>query len=220
MVQLWHDSASGVRVVRSTNEHEIDTLLKLFAFVAEEKGWQPGDDLLKYREQSVYFGVEQAEKLLGGLQLEFPNTEGSFSCHSVWPEVTIVTANRTAHVAILALNSACRGQGSFWPLVTEMWRYAVGKGIDELLIECSPANLRIYRRLGWPLEIRGDRRMHWGSSETYLCSLSVRGVADAMLSRLQVPAYRRVVDQMFRLNSSDPCGVHTDSGAATQPVFV
>ena len=58
--------------------------------------------------------------------------------------------------------------------------------------------LRLYRRLGWPLTIIGELRLHWGE-KCYLCSMGVREVADALASKAErASSYRLLVDQAHR----------------------
>ena len=167
MLPLWRDAEGGVWVFRLIEDEHVDTLVKTFEQVAEERGWKPEGALSRYRDRSVYFGLCVGGQLAGGLQLVMPDTAGSLACQSVWPEVVISPPNGCAHVAILALNRAYRAQGDlFWHVVVEMWRFCVGNGIDKLFIECSPRALTLYRRLGWPLKVEGELRLHWGGDLT------------------------------------------------------
>jgi hypothetical protein len=80
-----------------------------------------------------------------------------------------------------------------------MWRWCVGEGIATLSLEVTPRVLPLYRRLGWPLQIRGEARVHWGE-ECYLCTLGVPEVAEALLRRAgRSPYYRHIIAQAFRV---------------------
>lgn len=200
MVPLWNDAAAGVRVVRLTRSDEVERLIAVFEGIASAEQWQPGGALRHWLDRSVHFGVEVDGQLTGGLQLVLPNREQSLPCRVVWPDVPVGPAGRCAHVAILALEEAHRGQGLlFWRVVVEMWRHCVGAGVTNLYLEVTPRVLPLYRRLGWPLEIRGELRMHWGEP-CYLCTLGVPEVAEALLRRAESSAYyREIIGQAFRV---------------------
>jgi hypothetical protein len=200
MLGLWEDAASGVRVVKLTEAEEVEALVGLFEGVAAAEGWQPEGALRRWGHRSVYFALELRGQGAGGLQLVLPDLAGTLPCQALWPELPVGPARGHAHVAILALEEAFRGQGRlFWPLVVELWRYCVGAGIATLFIEVTPRVLPLYRRLGWPLRIRGERRRHWGE-DCYLCTLGVPEVAAALLRRAEhSPYYRQIVAQAFRM---------------------
>jgi hypothetical protein len=80
-----------------------------------------------------------------------------------------------------------------------MWRHCVATGIANLFIEVTPRVLPIYQRLGWPLEIQGTLRLHWGE-DCYLCTLSIPDVAAGLLHRAEASLfYRQIVMQAFRV---------------------
>ena len=200
MVVLWSDVASGVRVVRLTEPHEIETLVRLFEDVAQKEGWQPGGALRLWTLRSVYFAIEVQGEIAGGLQLVLPDASRTLPCQAVWPEVAIHPMSCCAHVAILALAEEFRGQPLlFWRLAAEMWRYCVEESIATLYIEVTPRVLPLYRRLGWPLKLRGEVRLHWGE-DCSLCSLGIPEVAEAILRRSERSTYyRHIVAQAFRV---------------------
>jgi hypothetical protein len=200
MVVLWSDPASSVRVVRLVEPEEIETLVCLFEEVAEQERWQPNGALRLWLERSVYFAVEVQGQIVGGLQLVLPDASRTLPCQSVWPEVPIRPISGCAHVAILALAKDIRGQNLlFWRLAVEMWRYCVAERISMLYIEVTPRVLPLYRRLGWPLVIRGELRLHWGE-DCSLCSLGIAEVAETILRRSEgSPFYRQIVAQAFRV---------------------
>jgi len=200
VLPLWRDADAGVRVVRLTTAEEIESLVRLFEGIAAAEGWQPEGALRRWLDRSVYFALEVEGELAGGLQLVLPDAAGSLPCEAIWPEVPAGPAKRRAHVAILALDEAFRGQGLlFWRLVVEMWRHCVAQGVATLFIEVTPRVLPLYRRLGWPLKIQGERRRHWGE-DCYLCTLGVPEVAETLLRRAEhSPYYREIVAQAFRV---------------------
>ena len=175
--------------------------MRLFEAVSEEQGWQPGAALRDFRPQSVYFALNRAdeESFIGGLQLVLPDASGRLPCQAVWPDVQGVP-QRSAHIAILAVEAAYRGTPLlFWHLAVEMWRYGVSHGLTTLFIEVTPRVLPLYRRLGWPLTIVGERRVHWGEA-CYLCTLGLPEVARVLLEKAEHSAYyRQIVAQAFRV---------------------
>ena len=216
MFSLWGDVASDARVVRMTTPEEVEDLVRLFEKVADAEGWQPDGALRRWQSRSTYFGLEVEGRLAGGLQLVRPDASVTLPCQDVWPEVSTPSA-RCSHVAILALDKAFRGQDIlFWRLVVEMWRHCVGEGINTLSIEVTPRVLPIYRRLGWPLEIRGDLRRHWGE-DCYLCSLGIPEVAETLLRRAERSSfYRQIVSQAFRV--SIPATAERERAAVDAPL--
>jgi ribosomal protein S18 acetylase RimI-like enzyme len=200
VVPLWRDANTGVRVVRLTRAEEILALVRLFEGIAETEGWRPEGALRLWRERSVYFALEVEGQLAGGLQLVLSDVAGALPYQAIWPEVPSAAPGRQAHVAILALDGAFRGQGLlFWRLVVEMWRHSVGMGVATLSIEVTPRVLPIYWRLGWPLEIQRELRRHWGE-DCYLCSLGIPEVAETLLRRAERSSYyRQIIAQAFRV---------------------
>ena len=200
MWELWKDAESGVRVVRLTEPVEVEALVSLFESIAEAEGWRPEGALRVWLPLSVYFAVEVGGELIGGLQLVRADSRGMLPCQSLWPEAPVGPSSRCAHVAILAIEETFRGRsGLFWRLAVEMWRYCVGEGIAALTLEVTPRVLPLYRRLGWPLEIQGELRQHWGE-DCLLCTLGIPEVAAALLRRAErSPYYRAIVAQAFRM---------------------
>lgn len=200
MLPLWRNAASGIQVLRLTETQEIETLVDLFEGIAATEGWQPGEALRRWPDRSIYFAVKVRGELAGGLQLVLPDETTTLPCHTVWPEAVAQLSGRPVHVAILALTPAFRGQGMlFWRLGVEMWRYCVAEGLTTLFLEVTPRVLPLYRRLGWPLEIVGEPRFHWGE-ECFLCTLGVPEVAEALLRRAEhSPYYHQIVAQAFRV---------------------
>lgn len=199
VLPLWKDTGTGAQVLRLTEPEEVEVLVSLFEGIAATEGWQPEGALQLWRNRSVYFALKVDKQFAGGLQLVLPDPAGTLPCQTIWPEVQAGPSSR-AHVAILALDEAFRGQGIlFWHLVIEMWRYCVGTGIATLYLEVTPRVLPLYQRLGWPLEIRGELRTHWGEP-CFLATLGIPEVAEALLRRAEhSPYYRAIISQAFRV---------------------
>lgn len=209
MLLLWENIWQGACVVQITDTEEVETLVGLFENVARVEGWQPEDALRHNRENSVYFGLYVQGQLAGGLQLVRSvlrdDSRGVLPCQVVWPEIPVpLPLSRRAHVSVLALDASVRGQGNlFWMLVVEMWRYCVGEGIATLFIEVTPRVLPLYQRLGWPLKIQGERKVHWGE-ECYLCTLGIPEVAQTLLLKAENSRYyQHIIAQAFRVTLAD-----------------
>ena len=219
MLTFWSDADRHLRVVRLDQTEEIEALVCLFEDVAGEEGWLPEGALRLWSDRSLYFALEVEGRLAGGLQLVREDRRGTLPCQSLWPEAAPGPLGRCAHVTVLAMQREFRGDSAlFWPLAVEMWRFCVGEGITALSLEVTPRVLPIYRRLGWPLEVRGVLRPHWGE-DCYLCALGIPEVAQALLKRAErSPYYRRVVAQAFRVDLPDPgreeCGASAEASPA------
>ncbi|MDE2125256.1 MAG: GNAT family N-acetyltransferase [Armatimonadetes bacterium] len=201
VLTLWTNQAADVQVVRLIERDEIDALLGLFDEVVAERDWQPGDALGCDQYRSAYFGLLVNDELAGGLQIAFPDRTGGLSCQHVWPDVPTGPNGRCAHVELLVVHKPFRGRASlYWHLVAETWRYCVAEGVTRLYIETNPRTYALYRRIGWPLQIQGEPRLHWGA-QTYLCTLEMAEVAKSILCRAaNSEHYHDVVMQAFRLS--------------------
>jgi hypothetical protein len=194
-------NSDGAVARRAASAGEAGDLVRLFERIAAEEKWQPGDQLLAHVGRSTYFGLwaqgegRDEKRLVGGMQLVRPDAEGRLPCCGVWPDLDFVGRKDIAHIAVLAVVPEWRGKfgGLFWLLAAEMWRHCVLTGIKELWLEATPRTLRCYRRLGWPLQVRGELRLHWGEP-CYVCSLDVCQVAGELARRaVRSPAYRSVL---------------------------
>lgn len=196
MQTLFEDSGS-TRVVLLTSPSEAGTLIEFFGKVAAEMSWQPGNQLCDSRETAQHLAVLVGKETVGGLQV-VAGAEDSLPFRRVWPEVEIKEAS-AAHVTILALAKEYRGRpGLFWPLCVELWRWCDAQGIETILMEATPPTLRVYRRMGWPLEVVGGLRQHWGEA-CFLCRASVRQIERAIVERAEnSDAYRALVAQGYR----------------------
>ena len=190
-------------VARLAAPQEVTELVRLFDQVAKEQGWRPGDQLQAYGDHSRYFGLRVGEEYVGGLQLVLGNRAGKLPCRSVWPELPLAGREDIADIALLALKGEWRGRGGgslslFWLLCIEMWRYCASAGIRELWAEVTPTNLRVYRRLGWPLTVAGPLRPHWGE-DCYPCRMGVQELAESMAQKAQrSETYRSIHVLMHR----------------------
>lgn len=178
---------------------EIEELLLLFERVVREQNWQPGEQLRAYGSHSVHFALTTGSQVCGGLHLVLGGNGTALPCLSVWPELELGGRADVADIALLALEPSCRGmQVLFWPLCVEMWRCCRSRGIVQLWAEVTPANLRRYRRLGWPLSAAGPLRLHW-NEPCYPCCMSVQDVADAIAAKARTSTrYRHILEQAFR----------------------
>ena len=187
----------------------VESVLAFFVGIAREEGWQPGGDLQAHRDRSTYFVLTDGKDskngvmvLAGALQIVHPDDAGGLPNLAVWPELELDVRGGgagTAHIVILAMAKEWRGRrggAPFWRLTASMWHYCVSHNIRELWLETTPKTLRAYRLLGWPVQVRGELREHWGEP-VYPCSLSVREVAGALAERaVRSRAYRRVLADM------------------------
>lgn len=176
----------------SITEEESEAIVQLFENIASLENWEPGDQLRAHTTRSLYFGVWSNQSgipgqdiLVGGLQLVSPEG-GLFPSHQVWPELPHAEDTMpTLHAAVLAVRSEFRGRDSaaaFWSLGVALWRYCIENGIKMIYLEATPKMLRCYKLLGWPLEIIGELREHWGEP-CYPCRLSAREVAGSLAER-------------------------------------
>lgn len=196
----------GVTIVCPTDTEQVEALIRVFEQIAAEQSWQPGNQLRAYPQTSHYFAVLVAGEWAGGMQVVLPDADGHLPCHAVWPESEVIAQGCTAHVTMLALCPQYRGRhGLFWPLCVEFWRWCVAEGVETVVLEATPLMLERYRRVGWPLEVIGDLRTHWGE-ECYLTGMKVREVAGSLLARaLRSPIYRVLIEQAIRPVSRIRC---------------
>lgn len=198
-----HDA--GV-VARLDAQPDVDGLLDLFERIAVEEGWQPGSQLRAYSRNAFHIAVSSGDEMEGGLQVVLPDGEGCLPYRSVWPEVTVAVQGLAAEVTVLAIRRESRGRfGFFWPLCAELWRLCVCEAIGTLVLEATPRMLERYRRVGWPLEIIGDLRAHWGEN-CYLCQMDIRAVGGSLLQlALRSSSYRKLISQAIRPVRSVRC---------------
>ena len=183
--------------VRRCGADEAACLVGLLEGIAAELGWRPGDQLRADAPRAVHFAAYVQGELAGGLQLVPPSEGLPLPCERVWPDARLPHRGRTAHIAILAVRKEHRGSaGLLWPLCVAMWRHCAASGIADISLEVTPGTHRLYRRLGWPLEVVGDLREHWGE-DCLLCRMGASEVAGAMVARaMRSPSYRGIVGIM------------------------
>ena len=170
-------SAGQADVMALTDPAEQERLIGLFEGIAAEEGWQPGDALRRYHKRSLYLAALLNGQMQGGAQLVLPDAKEGLPGQEVWPEVDQLGDVLAAHVAVLALLPQARGHRSlFGRLCVELWRQCRSLGVETLWLEATPATLRVYRRMGWPLEVVGELRLHWGE-ECFLCRMGVEEVS-------------------------------------------
>lgn len=185
--------------VRTCGPDESGTVIELLEEIAAELCWQPGRQLRDYQTQAVHFAAYAGGVLAGGLQLVPASLGETLPCERVWPEVRLPRRADTAHIAIMALRREHRGTaGLLWPLCIALWRYCAVNHIADISLEVTPHLYRLYRRLGWPLEVVGELRPHWGEG-CYLCRMGTLDVAGAMMTRaMRASSYRGIVALMSR----------------------
>ncbi len=197
-----------ISVVQLCGADETARLINVLEGIAAELSWQPGEQLRSYQAQAVHFAAYVDGSLAGGMQLVPAPLCQTLPCELVWPEVRLPRRAQTAHISVLAVRREYRGTAELlWPLCVAMWRYCAAHRIADISLEVTPKTLRLYRRLGWPLEVVGDLRPHWGEECCYLCRMGTADVAGAMLLRtLRSAAYRDIVGMMSQPDEvSCPC---------------
>jgi len=170
-------------------------IINIFTKIATEQGWLPGDQITAHVHRSVYFGVNVSGRLAGGIQLELPDSTGTWSFQSVWPEVSPGENGNAAYVSMFALAKEFRGDRTlFWLPCIEMWRYCRQHAIEDLWLAATPSTLAAYRRMGWPLAVRSGLRVHWGE-ECFLTNMSVDSVEASIVAKAsKAETYRKLVE--------------------------
>lgn len=187
-----------VRVVQMTSPEEGDTLLTVLEQIAREFAWPLGNALRQAQSGAQHFALTLDGAVIGGLQA-VPGSLRPSPHQAVWPDVAVADPHRTLHVTLMALLPQYRGRAFlFWPLCVELWRYCIAEGFEAILLETTPATLRFYRRIGWPLEEIGDLRPHW-EEECLLCRMDVQE-AGAIVCRKagRTASYQALVQQGYR----------------------
>jgi hypothetical protein len=186
------DVAGRLTLARLTTPQEVTALLVLFAGIAQEEGWLPGDALSAVPDRAVHFALLDGDDLIGGLQIVVPAADGLLPCHSVWPDVALPAA--TAHVAIIGVQAAHRGRIElFWMLCQAMWCFCADHRITAVVLEATPKMVTLYRRIGLPLQVVGELRMHWGEP-CHLTSVDIVAVAGSVVMRARHSDLFRLID--------------------------
>lgn len=176
---------------------ESGRLISVLEGIAAELNWQPGQQLRSYASAAVHFAAYADGVLAGGMQLVPAPFCETLPCELVWPEVRLPRRAETAHISIMAVHREYRGTAALlWPLCIAMWRYCAAHRIADISLEVTPDLYRLYRRLGWPLEIVGGLRPHWGE-DCFLCRMGATEVAGAMVVKaLRSRSYQGIVGMM------------------------
>jgi hypothetical protein len=179
-------------LARLSTEDEIGSLLTLFADIARQEGWQPGDALTAAHDNAVHFALLNHGVMVGGLQIVMPSPSGLLPFRSVWPDVALPCT--TAHVTIIGIQTAYRGRIElFWMLCQAMWCFCADQRITTVVLEATPRMVTLYRRIGLPLQIVGDLRTHWGEP-CHLTSVDIVMVAGSVVMRARhSDLFRRLV---------------------------
>jgi len=177
----------------------VEELIRLFEVLSAEEGWKPDGQLRAYPANSVYFATYVGDELAGGIHLVVANGCDPMPASHVWPEVDLSCRTDAAHALIMAIRKEFRGcPGLFAALTVEMWRFCATRGVLEIWHEATPPTLRLYRRMGWPLEVEGGLRPHWGEP-CFLCRMTVAEVAgQAVIRAIRSDARRDMVAAMVR----------------------
>jgi hypothetical protein len=180
-------------------QDETEPLVRLFEQIACEQSWQPGQGLRSHQPVSLYLALTVAGELAGGLQAVPGLLADPLPYRVVWPEVNTPDLAATAHVTMLALARQYRGRPSlFWLLCVELWRWCHAGNIHTLFLEATPATMRVCQRMGWPLEIVGELRLHWGE-DCYLCCTDIRQMEKEISRRASRSArYHAFLEQAHR----------------------
>lgn len=206
----------STQIMLLTAPAEVTCLLEQLERIAGELSWQPEDQIRTSADQAIHIAAVVGDQVAGGLQVvvnkqavrnkqalvqgEITMGNGSrcLPCLSVWPEVN-VGERPAAHITILALEREYRGHpGLFWPLCVELWRWCYAGGIHTLFLEATPATMRVYQRMGWPLEVVGELRPHWGE-DCYLCRTDIQQMEQEIICRAsQSVRYRAFLEQAHR----------------------
>ena len=173
-----------------------DKLISLFEQIAEEEGWSPDGQLRAHVGRSVYFAVSVGGELAGGIQMELPDSSGTWSFETVWPEVRPEIDERAVYLSMFAFARKFRGDRTlFWLPCVEVWKYCKERGIADMWLAATPTTLAAYRRMGWPLEVRSEVRRHWGE-DCFLTSMSLDALEASVVARsAKADTYKAVVRQ-------------------------
>lgn len=183
--------ADGPSTIRSGDEVfarllasriEIDEAQALFERVAAEMGWRR-EPASPRRGAPYVFASYVGDRLAGAIEVRLPGASGRLPILDTWPELRLDRFDPHAELVLLALHPDFRGSAAcLWTLCVEMWKHCRNIGLRTLLMEVPPRNVRIYRRLGWPVEVIGSERLHWGEP-CFPCSLCLDAVAAAVLEK-------------------------------------
>jgi N-acyl-L-homoserine lactone synthetase len=195
---------NGYTIELLTEADEVSGLVATLERIGVGEGWTPGTAISDYARDAFHLAAAKHGQIVGGAQIVFGSQSIRLSFADIWPEA-VPTAPALAHVSVLALDRAHRGPDSpFLPMCGELWRLCQTEGMCEIWHEVTPSTLRLYRRMGWPLEIVGQERMHWGEP-CYLARMGVSEVARSIRAKaVRSPSNMNLVDQATRLGDAAP----------------
>jgi len=199
LITLYEKGNARVDLLTYANhKEEIERMLCLFEKIAGEKSWLPENELRAYPKNSVWFALYLDNKLAGALHLVLGNSDEGLPCMTVWPELDLRGRDNVGNIALIAFDKKHRGYNLFWLVCVEMWRFCVRRNIVELWVEATTTNIGIYRKLGWPLEIKGELRKHWGEA-CYPCRMLVSEIEQIALGRARNSLrYKKIIEQSQR----------------------
>lgn len=190
-------------------------LLRVFANVAAERGWDLEGQISGYAEESRYFALVKAGQVAGGVKLVLGSERG-LPITSVWPEIGLVGRTDVAELAFLAFSNEQRGNvDELWTVTVEMWRFCVAHGIREVWAELVPRNLRLYARLGWPFVAVGPQRDYLGEP-SLPCRMTVDDARAVVTTRARgAGRFHDVAQQGLRDDAR--VSVHCAQGSSPLP---
>lgn len=177
---------------------EIDEAQALFERVSLEMEWRR-EPASPSAVAPYVFASYVGDRIAGAIEVRPPGASGRLPILDTWPELRLDRFDRHAELVLLAVAPDFRGSTAcLWALCVEMWRHCRNIGLQTLLMEVPPRNVRIYRRLGWPLEVIGPDRLHWGEP-CFPCSLCLDAVAASVLEKAdRLPELRFIRKQALR----------------------
>jgi hypothetical protein len=207
-MDVLSEIGDNARIGQLWTTDEVDGLIAVFEQIATELSWQPGTQLRDFQGTATHLAILVNDEISGGLQVITGTSADKLPYRRVWPEICALEGVTVAHITILALKKEYRAKFNlFWPLCVELWRHCVAQGATEMRLEATPDTMNLYKRIGWPLEVIGDLRMHWGEP-CYLCRMGIVDVAGSMVVRaLRSATYQAVLQGMSRpLVAAGSCG--------------
>lgn len=198
-MELLYQRDAQTRIGALTTPVEAIELVQVLEEIADELRWQPGRQLRDNAGSAWHLAVKVGDRLVGGLQAVPSGGNIPLPFRQVWPDVEAGKGDGVLHVTMLALTKEHRGKPHlFGTLCVELWRQCLAASLQTIVLEATPLTLRVYRRLGWPLEIIGDLRLHWGEP-CYLCRMGVQDVATALSSKAhRADSRRTLIQQAYR----------------------
>ena len=197
MELLWNGSR-GETVSALTTMAEIEELVSTFESIADTEQWIHEGQFRTFAQNAIYFQLDFKGEIAGGLQLVRSSACGKLPTHAVWPELP-ERGPHDAHILMLTVKPEYRRSPTlFWQLCAEMWRYCWRQEIKTLWLEATPETHNKYVRLGWPLKIMAEGRVHWGE-ECFPCELDLmQAASDLAVRSIRSGLPRAILSQLFR----------------------